>query len=112
MESRCLRWNEGELWVLDQTALPAEITWLRLRDAAGLAAAINRLVVRGAPALGAAGAYGVALSARVHTADGRTDAEAVHRDAEVLLATRPTAVNLARGIRRALDALPLGAEAV
>jgi methylthioribose-1-phosphate isomerase len=68
--------------------------------------AIRRLVIRGAPALGAAGALGVALAARSMQGP-ELDAAAAR-----LAAARPTAVNLAVGVRRALAAAPEGAEAV
>ena len=64
--------------------------------------------MRGAPALGVAGALGVALAARQHGDDPRALAEAVRR----LETARPTAVNLARGARRAAARLPDGPDAV
>jgi methylthioribose-1-phosphate isomerase len=78
--------------LLDQTRLPAEEVALCCPDVPALVAAIQRLAVRGAPLLGIAGAYGVALAA----ARGDDVATA----AESLAAARPTAVNLARGVRR------------
>lgn len=95
-----LRWSdppEGPAVVLlDQTRLPSEQVYLRCADVGALVAAIQRLVVRGAPLLGVAGAYGVALAAM--------RADDVPAAAEVLAEARPTAVNLARGVRRALSA--------
>jgi methylthioribose-1-phosphate isomerase len=82
--------------LLDQTRLPATETVLTCRDVASLADAITRLAVRGAPLLGLAGAFGVALAA--HLGDDVTAA------ADALARTRPTAVNLGWGIRRALAA--------
>jgi methylthioribose-1-phosphate isomerase len=79
--------------ILDQTRLPAEETTLCCADVPHLVAAIQRLAVRGAPLLGIAGAYGVALAA----ARGDDVAGA----AETLATARPTAVNLAAGVRRA-----------
>jgi methylthioribose-1-phosphate isomerase len=95
-----LRWEEPPegpvLVLLDQTRLPHEEVEFVCTDVQGLVAAISSLVVRGAPLLGLAGAYGVALAA----ARGY-DVE----DAAALLAqARPTAVNLAYGVRRALAA--------
>src|SRR3954449_2800265 len=78
--------------MLDQTALPAEERWLRCVSAAEVADAIRRLAVRGAPAIGLAAAYGVALE---------DDREAA---ADLLGATRPTAVNLRWALDRALAA--------
>jgi methylthioribose-1-phosphate isomerase len=82
--------------LLDQTRLPAEETVLTCRDVPALAGAIQRLAVRGAPMLGLAGAYGVALAAC-----RGDDVAAAARD---LSGARPTAVNLGWGARRALAA--------
>ncbi len=102
--ARCIDWQDGAVVLVDQTLLPGEERWLRITDPDELVAAIRRLAVRGAPALGAAGALGVALAAcsgaDVPAAAGR------------LRSARPTAVNLARGVDRALARLPEGAGAV
>jgi methylthioribose-1-phosphate isomerase len=82
--------------LLDQTRLPAEETYLTCRDVAALDDAIRRLVVRGAPLLGLAGAFGVALAAYA----GDDVAAAAAR----LSRSRPTAVNLSWGAGRALAA--------
>lgn len=82
--------------VLDQRRLPTEERSLVCRDVPTLVTALRTLAVRGAPVLGLAGAYGVALAA----ACGREVEEA----ARELAAVRPTAVNLARGVARALAA--------
>jgi methylthioribose-1-phosphate isomerase len=91
-----LRFEHDTLLLLDQTALPDEERWLRLTSAAEVAGAIRRLAVRGAPAIGLAAAYGLALE----ELGGRD----VERAAEMLRATRPTAVNLAWAIDQALAA--------
>jgi methylthioribose-1-phosphate isomerase len=82
--------------LLDQTRLPAVETVVTCRDVPSLIDAIRRLVVRGAPLLGIAGAYGVALAA--------AQGEDVPAAAEAIAAARPTAVNLGWGARRALAA--------
>lgn len=91
-----LRWEEGTLMVLDQRRLPAEEAWLRCETVEQVAGCIRKLAVRGAPAIGLAGAYGVALAARA--GEDPKDAAAVLRE------TRPTAVNLGWAIDRALAA--------
>ncbi|WP_059007733.1 S-methyl-5-thioribose-1-phosphate isomerase [Streptomyces specialis] len=95
-----VRWAEPPdgpvLVLLDQTRLPAEEVELVCTDVPGLVAAIQSLAVRGAPVLGLAGAYGVALAA----ARGYDVGEA----AGSLAGARPTAVNLAYGVERALAA--------
>ncbi|MFF0084702.1 S-methyl-5-thioribose-1-phosphate isomerase [Streptomyces canus] len=96
-ELSAIRWEEPPegpvLVLLDQTRLPAEEVELVCTDASALVEAIRSLAVRGAPLLGIAGAYGVALAA----ARGFDVDEA----AAVLAGARPTAVNLAVGVRRA-----------
>jgi methylthioribose-1-phosphate isomerase len=113
---RTIDWVDGAVEIIDQTALPGTTRILRLSTVEDLVAAIRRLAVRGAPALGVAGALGVALAARGTAAEGgggrwEPDRETLRLVALVETA-RPTAVNLARGARRAAAFLPLGAEAV
>jgi methylthioribose-1-phosphate isomerase len=91
-----LRFEGGALLVLDQRALPAEERWIRCETVDQVADCIRTLAVRGAPAIGLAAAYALAL------AHDRAAA------AELLLSTRPTAVNLAWALeqcREAPDAL-------
>ncbi|MGX1270369.1 S-methyl-5-thioribose-1-phosphate isomerase [Streptomyces phaeoluteigriseus] len=99
-EVPAIRWEEPPegpvLVLLDQTRLPAEEVELVCTDASALVEAIGSLAVRGAPLLGIAGAYGVALAA----ARGFDVDEA----ANALAGARPTAVNLSVGVRRARDA--------
>ncbi|HEU5109306.1 MAG TPA: S-methyl-5-thioribose-1-phosphate isomerase, partial [Micromonosporaceae bacterium] len=101
-------WVYGGVEIIDQTALPERTVTLRLSTVDELIAAIRSLAVRGAPALGVAGALGVALAARRHADDPQALADAVHR----IETARPTAVNLARGARRAAARLPEGPDAV
>jgi methylthioribose-1-phosphate isomerase len=105
---RTIDWADGAVVIIDQCALPESYRMLRLDTVDDLVDAIQRLAVRGAPALGAAGALGMALSAIRHGGE----AEAVRADAERLAAARPTAVNLSWGVRRALARLPGGPQAV
>ncbi|MFF4653535.1 S-methyl-5-thioribose-1-phosphate isomerase [Streptomyces sp. NPDC001380] len=97
---RALRWDDSPdgpvLVLLDQTLLPGEEREIACTSTRTLVEAIQRLAVRGAPLLGLAGAYGVALAA----ARGCSVGDA----AEELARARPTAVNLAVGVRRAADA--------
>jgi S-methyl-5-thioribose-1-phosphate isomerase len=99
---RTIDWVDGAVLIVDQTALPGETVLLRLSTVESLVDAVRRLAVRGAPALGVAGAMGVALAARQHNGDGAALARAVHDVATA----RPTAVNLARGAHRAAALLP------
>jgi len=103
-----LWWDKktGSIRSIDQTLLPNEERIVECRSIPRLAKAIRRLEIRGAPALGVAGAFGVALAAsRCRKKTLTPFMEDVVRDAEVLRATRPTAVNLGWGIDRVLEAL-------
>jgi methylthioribose-1-phosphate isomerase len=105
---RTIDWVDGEIRLIDQTRLPDELVMLRVADLDTLIDAILRLAVRGAPALGVAGAMGVALLADRF----RGDEAAVREGAARLRAARPTAVNLAWAVDRALARLADGPEAV
>ncbi|MFI0908663.1 S-methyl-5-thioribose-1-phosphate isomerase [Streptomyces sioyaensis] len=107
-----LYWNGDAIIAVDQRVLPREYRLLRITSMDELIDAIQSLAIRGAPAIGLAGALGVALSAHLHQAAGDTDAAAVEADAARLAQARPTAVNLAWGVRRALGRLADGPEAV
>ena len=89
-----LQWNGQTLSLLDQRLLPREEKWIECRTAPDVAEAIRTMVVRGAPAIGVAAAYGMAMAAR--------NGEDLQRAAEVLKAARPTAVNLAWAVDRML----------
>jgi methylthioribose-1-phosphate isomerase len=89
----------GAVVIVDQTALPADVRHLTITDVDDLVAAIRRLAVRGAPALGAAGALGVLLAVRQGRAAGWSDGQVAGAVARVR-AARPTAVNLAWGVDR------------
>jgi methylthioribose-1-phosphate isomerase len=99
-----LRYENGALWAIDQTALPWRERELELRSAEEVAAAIRRLQIRGAPLIGVAAAYGIAVELAHHP--GR---DAIERACETLRAARPTAVNLFTAIdrvHRAVSAAP------
>jgi methylthioribose-1-phosphate isomerase len=105
---RTIDWDRDSIVIVDQCALPHELRTLRLRTVDELVGAIQRLAVRGAPALGATGALGVALATRA-TPD---DHDAIRTAATRIAGARPTAVNLSWGVQRALKRLPEGADAV
>lgn len=109
---RTIDWVDGAIELIDQTLLPHKLEVLRVTELSQLIVDIQRLAVRGAPALGVAGALGTALIAAAHTHDGEFDAEAARRDAALLREARPTAVNLSWGVDRALTRLAEGADAV
>ncbi|MFF8420951.1 S-methyl-5-thioribose-1-phosphate isomerase [Streptomyces sp. NPDC015680] len=107
-----ITWDDGVIVAIDQRALPCEQRLLRIETISQLIESLQSLAIRGAPAIGLAGALGVALSARLHHADCGVGEEAVRADAARLAEARPTAVNLAWGVRRALARLESGHEAV
>lgn len=107
---RALRWTghgaAGRLEILDQTRLPTQEVRNERSTAAEVVADIRRLAVRGAPAIGVAGAYAVALAAReaaAQTDDPRLLLAALERRAAAIASARPTAVNLSLAVRAQLE---------
>lgn len=96
---RPLFWEEGQLVLLDQTKLPWEERWLRLRTWEEVAEAIKALRVRGAPAIGISAAYGLVLAV-LRPKPGHTPAQEFQEAREGLAKTRPTAVNLFWALER------------
>ncbi len=105
VELRSIVWEEdGTVRLLDQTCLPHREVWRTCRTAEEVAECIARLRVRGAPAIGIAAAYALALAARnAGSRDMQELLEHLERTAAMLLATRPTAVNLAWAVERMLN---------
>ena len=95
-----LRWQGGGLILLDQTRLPLNEAYIHCHDYRRVAEAIKRLEVRGAPAIGAAAAFGLVLGAQELLRSGQSIRLELSRIAADLTATRPTAVNLSWAIRR------------
>ncbi|HEY3703090.1 MAG TPA: S-methyl-5-thioribose-1-phosphate isomerase [Acidimicrobiales bacterium] len=91
-----IEWRDGAVRMIDQRRLPGELAYVDARTVDELCDAITTMVVRGAPALGVAGAMGVALA--------QARGEPLEPAAQRIVATRPTAANLAWGTRRALAA--------
>lgn len=101
---RSIEWIGHALRLLDQRRLPEETVYVELLDYRDVAEAIKQMVVRGAPAIGAAAAYGLALAAKYSDA---SDVDTLRQDLEeaarVLRASRPTAVNLFWAIDRVMQ---------
>jgi methylthioribose-1-phosphate isomerase len=96
-----LRWRGGALEMIDQRVLPARFEYLRYSSAVEVAEGIRAMVVRGAPAIGCAAAYGVALQAlTLRQADRKTFERGLEDGLQVLAASRPTAVNLFWALQR------------
>lgn len=105
---RTIDWNDNknDIVMIDQTLLPAEYKVIECATVDSLCEAIKSLRVRGAPALGAAGGFGVAVAA-FRSKAGSMDKllDDIQNDANTIIATRPTAVNLSWGVKRVLGAL-------
>jgi methylthioribose-1-phosphate isomerase len=99
-----LWWEGGALCLIDQTALPHDLRSCRCTTWEEVADAIRALRVRGAPAIGLAAAYGLALAARTATGSRTEQLARLRMAASGLRATRPTAVNLAWALDRMLAA--------
>jgi methylthioribose-1-phosphate isomerase len=98
---RPIKWLGDRLALLDQRKLPFAVEYLECLDAPAVAQAIRDLVVRGAPAIGIAAAYGAVLAARgVDATDGPAALAALAPTLDELNAARPTAVNLMWAIAR------------
>lgn len=104
MAVETLRWTAGRLEMIDQTRLPAVFEYLPYDSAAGVAEGIRSMVVRGAPAIGVAAAYGVALEAlRQQHQPPAVFEQTLEAGFDVLAKSRPTAVNLFWALRRMRD---------
>lgn len=93
---RSVDWVDDAVRLVDQTMLPDQYVVLRIDDVADLVSAIRRLAVRGAPSIGVAGGFGVALAARMHS----PTSDAFRKAVAEIRSARPTAVNLARAVDR------------
>lgn len=103
MPVKTIEWLDGTVRMIDQTRLPEELVHLDIREVETLAEAIKSLRVRGAPAIGIAGAFGILLGIQDFAG---TDKDAffaqLRKTADFLVATRPTAVNLSWAVKRML----------
>ncbi len=82
------------LKLLDQRKLPNKVTWIRCRDAKKVYWSIQHMVVRGAPAIGVAGGYGLYLGVRSYQGDRKAFLRRLEEQAKYLKSARPTGVNL------------------
>jgi methylthioribose-1-phosphate isomerase len=106
---KTIEWKNNSVVMIDQTKLPSELVYVSYTDYVEVANAIKTLVVRGAPAIGVAGAFGLALAAQQSKA---TTKEQLISDLEkakkILYETRPTAVNLAWGLEQIMSVAKKG----
>jgi methylthioribose-1-phosphate isomerase len=101
---RTIEWKDGIVVTIDQTLLPSEEAWIELKSCSEVAEAIKKMKIRGAPLIGVAAAYGLALTA-YHSRAGNKEGllKEILSSADLLRETRPTAVNLFWAIDRILN---------
>ncbi len=105
---RTIEWIQqtNHVRMIDQRRLPASLEYLTVEDAGQMASAIREMAIRGAPALGVAGAFGIALQAvKSQHLDRAALNEQLKQAAAVLIAARPTAVNLSWGVNQVMSLL-------
>jgi len=96
-----IEWKNNEVIMIDQTKLPNELVYVKFTDYNDVAEAIRTLVVRGAPAIGVSGAFGMALAGLQSKAETKEELLSdLEKAQKILFMTRPTAVNLAWGLEQ------------
>ena len=108
---KAVEWVDGKLVLLDQTLIPIEEKYLHLSDVDSIIDAIKRLAVRGAPAIGVAGAYAVVV-ALDEAERAKSGSEKLEQMIDAIRDARPTAVNLAWAVERVRKFVAQGREAV
>ncbi|MGI9565900.1 MAG: S-methyl-5-thioribose-1-phosphate isomerase [Nitrosopumilus sp.] len=102
---RTIEWKNNHVIMIDQTKLPNELVFVEYYDYNQVADAIRDLVVRGAPAIGVSGAFGLALASLQSKATTKDELILdLEKARKILFETRPTAVNLAWGLEKIMDA--------
>jgi len=100
---RTIEWKDGTVTTIDQTKLPNRIVFLKIKNSSEMASAINDMKLRGAPLIGVATGYGLALTAYHSKAKAKdTLMRELEESAKILRGTRPTAVNLFWAVNRIL----------
>ncbi|TLX95223.1 MAG: S-methyl-5-thioribose-1-phosphate isomerase [Thaumarchaeota archaeon] len=106
---RTIEWKDNAVVMIDQTKLPNELVYVKFTDYREVADAIRNLVVRGAPAIGVSGAFGLALAALQSKAKTKEDLLSdLEQARKVLYETRPTAVNLTWGLEKVMQVAKSG----
>ena len=101
MTLRTIEWKNNEVIMIDQTKLPNELVYVKFTDYNDVAEAIRTLVVRGAPAIGVSGAFGMALAGLQSKAETKEELLSdLEKAQKILFMTRPTAVNLVWGLEQ------------
>jgi len=108
---QAVQWQSGHLVLLDQRRLPQEEIYLTLTSVSEVAQAIRDMVVRGAPAIGIAAAFGIVLAAHQRLDESPDNwKQRIRQDLDELAASRPTAVNLFWAIERMRQCIAVVAE--
>jgi len=106
---RTVEWKDSKVVMIDQTKLPNELVFVKYDDYNQVADAIRTLVVRGAPAIGVSGAFGLALAVLQSTATTKDELISdLDKAKQILFETRPTAVNLEWGLEKIMNAAKSG----
>ena len=106
---RTVEWINNKVKMIDQTKLPNQLTFVEFDDFNQVADAIRNLVVRGAPAIGVSGAFGLALASLQSNATTKYElVEYLEKAKKILFETRPTAVNLAWGLEKIMKVAKSG----
>jgi len=106
---RTVEWKDNKVVMIDQTKLPNQLVYVEFSDYNQVADAIRNLVVRGAPAIGVSGAFGLALAALQSNASIKENLlEDLEKAKKILFETRPTAINLAWGLDRIIKVANFG----
>ena len=104
MTLRTIEWKNDSVVMIDQTKLPNELVFVKYTDYNDVADAIRTLVVRGAPAIGVSGAFGMALAALQSSSKTIEDLLSdLEKAKKILFETRPTAINLSWGLEKIME---------
>ena len=109
MKLRTVEWKNDSVVMIDQTKLPNELVFVKYTNYNDVAEAIRTLVVRGAPAIGVSGAFGMALAVLQSSSETLEGLQSDLENAKkILLETRPTAVNLSWGLEKIMEVAKQG----
>ena len=109
MELRTIEWKNDSVVMIDQTKLPNELVFVKYTDYNDVANAIRTLVVRGAPAIGVSGAFGMALAVLQSSSESLDGLLSdLEKAKKILFETRPTAVNLSWGLEKIMEVAKQG----
>lgn len=108
---RTVEWKDNKVIMIDQTKLPNKLEYVEFSDYNDVANAIKTMIVRGAPAIGVSGAFGLALAALQSKAITKEDLiKDLEEARQVLFSTRPTAVNLKWGLDKVMEVAKEGSD--